>query len=159
MEPAEQAFQAAEQLVSTLAASPDVNSMVGTISAGRAYWRTSWGTSLRQPGWLNKHWTYYPIPDPLSQSMRSVATGALAKTMFMSGDLDRARQIYDQALEFGRAANNVEMIINTNGAICDVLLEQGKLKQAEQLLLETLPLTRGSQMGKGCLYLPKFMQV
>jgi ATP/maltotriose-dependent transcriptional regulator MalT len=37
MEPAEQAFQAAERLVSTLEASADVHSMVGTISAGRAY--------------------------------------------------------------------------------------------------------------------------
>jgi LuxR family maltose regulon positive regulatory protein len=38
-------------------------------------------------------------------------------------------------------ANNVEMIINTNSDICDVLLEQGKLRQAERLLLETLPMT------------------
>jgi LuxR family maltose regulon positive regulatory protein len=81
-----------------------------------------------------------PDTDPMSQSMRSVATGALAKTIFESGDLDGARRIYDQAVEIGKMANNVEMIINTNGDICDVLLEQGKLRQAERLLLETLPM-------------------
>jgi len=142
MEPAEQAFQIAEQLVSTLAASPDVNSMVGTISAGRAYWANLQGNIPESARLAQQALDLLPDTDPLSQSMRSVATGALARTLFMSGDLDGARQIYDQALEFGRAANNVEMIINTNGAICDVLLAQGKLKQVEQLLIETLPLTR-----------------
>jgi LuxR family maltose regulon positive regulatory protein len=38
MEPAEQAFQMAERLVSALEPTPEVNSMVGTISSGRAYW-------------------------------------------------------------------------------------------------------------------------
>jgi LuxR family maltose regulon positive regulatory protein len=59
----------------------------------------------------------------------------------MMGELDQARQIYDQAVEIGRAANNVEMVINTNDAIAEILMEQGRLKQAEQLLLEILPMT------------------
>jgi len=46
-------------------------------------------------------------------------------------------------------ANNVEMINNTNYEICDILLEQGKLRQAEQLLLATLPMTV-RVMGKDC---------
>jgi LuxR family maltose regulon positive regulatory protein len=73
--------------------------------------------------------------------MRSVATGALAKNIFLSGDLDRARQVYEQALEIGHSANNVEMIINTSDDIADILIEQGKLRQAERMLSETLPLT------------------
>ncbi|HSB66510.1 MAG TPA: LuxR C-terminal-related transcriptional regulator [Anaerolineales bacterium] len=141
MEPAEQAFQTAEQLVSTLAATPDVNSMIGTISAGRAYWADIQGNIAEAARLAQQALDLLPDTDPLSQSMRSVATGALAKTIFVSGDLDRARRIYDQAVEFGKTANNVEMIINTTNEICFVLYEQGQLRQVECLLLEISPMT------------------
>ncbi len=141
MEQAEQAFQIAERLVSTLEPTPDVNTMVGTISAGRAYWSDIEGNVTETARLAQQALDLVPDTDPLSQSVRSVATGALAKTIFLRGDLDGARRIYDQAVEIGKMANNVEMIINTNSDICDVLLEQGKLRQAERLLLETLPMT------------------
>ena len=141
MEPAEEAFKAAEKLVSTLEANPDVSTMVGTISAGRAYWADFQGNISETARLAQQALDLLPDTDPLSQSMRSVATEALAKTIFVSGDLDKAIRIYDQAAQFGKTANNVEMIINTNEDICDILIEQGKLKQAEHLLLETLPMT------------------
>ncbi len=141
MEPAERAFQAAERLVAALERSPDFNSMVGTISAGRAYWADIRGNILEAARLAGQALDLLPDTDPLSQSMRSVATGALAKTMWMMGDLAQARQIYDQAVEIGKAANNDEMVINTNNNIAEILMEQGCLKQAEQLLLETLPMT------------------
>jgi LuxR family maltose regulon positive regulatory protein len=141
MEPAEQSFKMAERLVSALIPSPDVSSMIGTISAGRAYWADIQGNVPEASKLAQQALDLLPDTDPLSQSMRSVAMGSLANTLVASGELDRARQILDQALEIGKAANNVEMIINTNGDICDILLEQGKLKQAEGLLLEILPMT------------------
>jgi len=134
MDLAEGAFQTAECLVSKLEWSPDVNSMVGTISAGRAYWADIRGNIIEADRLAGQALDLLPDTDPLSQSMRSVATGALAKTRWMMGELDQARQIYDQAVEIGRAANNIEMVINTNNAIAE-------MKQAEQLLLEILPMT------------------
>jgi ATP/maltotriose-dependent transcriptional regulator MalT len=141
MEPAEQTFQAAERLVCTLERSLDINTMVGTISAGRAYWADIRGNIIEAARLAQQALDLLPDTDPLSQSMRSVATGALAKTRWMMGELVQARQIYDQAVEIGRAANNVEMVINTNDDIAGILMEQGYLRQAEQLLLETLPMT------------------
>ena len=141
MEPAEQAFQTAERLVSSLESTPDVNTMVGTISAGRAYWADLQGNVNETARLAQQALDLLPDTDPMSQSMRSVATGALAKTIFMSGDLDHARQIYQQAIEIGHAANNYEMVINSNDDIADVLMEQGQLRQVERLLLETLPMT------------------
>jgi LuxR family maltose regulon positive regulatory protein len=141
MEPAEQAFQAAEHLVAALEPSPDVNSMVGTISAGRAYWADIQGDVPEATRLAGQALDLLPDTDPLSRSMRSVATGALAKTRWMMGDLVQARQIYDKAVKIGRAANNAEMVINTNDAIAGILMEQGQLRQAERLLLDTLPMT------------------
>src|SRR5512139_661240 len=141
MELAEQTFQTAERLVSTLEPTLDVNSMVGTISAGRAYWADIQGNIPEAARLAQQALDLLPDTDPMSQSMRSVATGALAKTRWMMGDLDRARQIYDQAVEIGQAANNDEMVINTSGDIAEILMEQGRLKKAEQLLLEILPMT------------------
>ena len=141
MEPAEQAFKAGESLVSTMEPNPDVSTMVGTISAGRAYWADFQGNIPETARLAQQALDLLPDTDPLSQSMRSVATEALAKTIFVSGNLSKAKQIYDQAAQLGKTANNIEMMINTNEDICDILIEQGKLKQAEQLLLETLSMT------------------
>jgi len=141
MEPAEQAFQTVERLVSTLEPTPDVNSMVGTISAGRAFWADMHGNIPEAARLAQQALDLLPDSDPMCISMRSVATGVLAKTIFIRGDLEQARQIYIRALEIGQAANNFDMVINTNDDIADVLMEQGHLYQAEQLLQETLPLT------------------
>ncbi len=138
VEQAEQVFQIADRLVSSLEHSPDVNSMIGTISAGRASCADIQGNISDTARLARQALDLLPDTDPLSQSMRSVATGDYAKTKFLSGELEHARQIYDQALEIGRAANNIEMIINTNAEICDILLQQGRLRQAENLLKETL---------------------
>ncbi len=140
MEPAEGAFQVAERLVTALEPGPDVHSMVGTISAGRAFWADFQGNIPEAARLARQALDLLPDTDPMSQSMRSVATGALAKTLFLSGDLERASQIYIHAAEIGKAANNTEMVINTNTDIADILMEQGRLKQAEPLLLETLQL-------------------
>jgi ATP/maltotriose-dependent transcriptional regulator MalT len=141
IEPAEQVFQTAEQLVSSLAPSPDVSSMIGTISAGRAYCADIEGNTSESARLAGQALDLLPDTDPLSCSMRSVATGVYGKTIFLSGDLERARLIYDQALEIGKTADNVEMVINTTADICDLLLEQGRLGQAAQLLIEALPMT------------------
>ncbi len=141
MEPAEQAFQAAERLVSALEPTPDITTMIGTISAGRASWADIQGNIPEAARLAEQALDLLPDTDPMSQSMRSVATGALAKTRWMMGELDQARRIYDRAVEFGKAAHNDEMVINTNEEIAEILMEQGHLKQAEQLLLATLPIT------------------
>ena len=141
MEPAEQAFRLAENLVSALTANPDRQTMVGTISAGRAYWADIEGNIPEAARLAQQALDLLPDTDPMSLSMRSVAMGALAKTKLLSGELAQAREIYDQAAEIGRAANNLEMVINTNECIAAILIELGQLGQAQRLLLDTLPLT------------------
>jgi LuxR family transcriptional regulator, maltose regulon positive regulatory protein len=138
MEQAEKAFQIAEKLVITLETNADVNSMVGTISAGRAYWANIQGNIPEAARLAQQAMDLLPDTDPMSCSMRSVATGTLAKTKWMIGDFHQARQIYDQAVEICQATNNDEMLINTNADIAVILMEQGQLRKAEQLLLETL---------------------
>jgi LuxR family maltose regulon positive regulatory protein len=112
--------------------------MVGTISAGRAYWADIQGNIPEAARLAQQAMDLLPDTDPMSCSMRSVATGALAKTKWMIGDFHQARQIYDQAVEICQATNNDEMLINTNTDIAVILMEQGQLRQAERLLLETL---------------------
>lgn len=142
MEPAELAFQLAERLVSALKPPPpDINTMVGTISAGRAFWADMQGNIPEAARLAQQALDLLSDSDPLSQSMRSVATGTLAKTIWVNGDLEKARKMYVQAAEMGQAANNVEMVINSNDDIAGILMEQGHLKQAEQLLQATLPMT------------------
>lgn len=141
MELAERAFQEAEQLVSALEHTPGDHSMLGTITAGRASLANIQGNAPEAVRLAQKALGLLPDTDSLCQSLRSVATGSLAKTIWMSGELERAKQIYVSAVEMGQAANNHEMVINTNMDIADILVEQGHLKQAEQLLQETLPLT------------------
>ncbi len=141
MQQAEQAFQLADRLVSAQEPGTETNSMIGTISAGRAYWADSQGNVAEAARLAEQALDLLPDTDPLSQSMRSVAMGTLAKTYFLSNNFAVSRQIYDQALEIGRAANNTEMIVNTNADIVNILLEQGQLRQSERLLLNTLPLT------------------
>lgn len=138
MEQAEQAFQIAERLVSALEPTTDVNTMVGTISAGRAHWANIQGDIPEAARLAQLALDLLPDSDLMSCSMRSVATGALAKTKWMSGDFHQARHIYDQALEICQATNNDEMLINTNIDIAVILIEQGLLRLAERLLLETL---------------------
>jgi LuxR family maltose regulon positive regulatory protein len=141
MEPAEQTFRVAERLVSALEPTPDVKTMVGTISAGRAFWADNQGNIPEAARLAQQALEILPDTDPLSCSMRSVATGALAKTRWMVGDLDQAKQIYARAAEIGRAANNDEIMIDTNNDIAVILMEQGQFRQAERLLLEALPMT------------------
>lgn len=141
MEPAEQAFQTVERLVSILEPTSDVKSMVGTISAGRAFWANIYGNYPEATRLAEQALDLLHDTDPLCQSIRSVATGVLAKTIFMRGDLEQARQIYVRVVEIDQAANNYHMVINTKADIADVLMEQGHFYQAEQLLQETLPMT------------------
>jgi len=138
MEQAEKAFQIAERLVSAMEPNTDINTMVGTISAGRAYWADIQGNIPEAARLAQQSMDLLPDTDPMSCSMRSVATGALAKTKWMTGDFHQARKIYDQVVEICRVTNNDEMLMNTNKDIAVILMEQGQLRQAERLLLETL---------------------
>ena len=141
MEQAEKVFQNAERLVSALEPTPDVKTMVGTISAGRAYWADIQGNIPEAARLAQQAMDLLPDTDPMSCSMRSVATGTFAKTKWMIGDFQQARQIYDQAVEICQETNNAEMLINTNTDIAVILMEQGRLRQAERLFLETLKTT------------------
>ncbi len=140
-EAAERAFLTAENMVSALQPVSGIGTMRGTISAGRAYLAELRGNVPEAASLARQALDCLTDMDGMSQSMRSVATSTLAKSMFFTGQLAEARQIYDRAVEIEKAANNTEMIINTNCEICDILVEQGKLKQAERILLEILPMT------------------
>ncbi len=141
MQPAEQVFQQADQLISTQPPTPDRNTMIGTIAAGRAYWANSQGNIPEAARLAKQALDLLPDTDALSQSMRSVATGVLANTIFASGNLDQARRVSEQAVEMGRAANNHQMMVNTSSDIAEILIEQGRLAEAERLLQDSLPLT------------------
>ena len=80
------------------------------------------------------------LPDcsSISQSIRSVATSILGDASWINGNLEEAIQAYTEAIQIGREANNLNMVIIANSNIADILMEQGQLHRAADTYTQTL---------------------
>ncbi len=112
--------------------------MSGTIAADRAFLASYMGDIRQAVAFAQQALEDLPDNEPLPQSMRSVANLILGEAAWLDGDLQRAGQIYTEAIQISRAAGDIPMLINNNANLADILLEQGKLHQAERLYSETL---------------------
>jgi LuxR family transcriptional regulator, maltose regulon positive regulatory protein len=134
------ALQEAERLVIYLGQRPDFKTMSGTIAADRAFLASYMGDMPQAVAFAQQALDDLPDNEPLPQSMRSVANLILAEAAWMAGDLQKAGQIYTEAIQINQAVGDIPMLINNNSNLADILLEQGKLKQAARLYSESLQL-------------------
>jgi LuxR family maltose regulon positive regulatory protein len=134
----EPTLQVPEKLLAPLEPTEEVRTMLGTIAAARAQCASARGNS--QQAVVNARQALALLPDcsTISQSIRSVATSILGDASWLNGDLEEAKQAYNEAIRIGRDANNLNMVIITNTSIADILVSQGQLHQAASKYTQSL---------------------
>jgi LuxR family transcriptional regulator, maltose regulon positive regulatory protein len=110
----------------------------GTIATARAHCANSRGDTLSAAGYAQEALHLLPDCSSISQSIRSVATSILGDTSWINGNLDEAIQAYTEAIQIGREANNLNMVIIANANIADILMEQGQLHRAADTYARSL---------------------
>ncbi len=129
----EPAIQIPEHLLATLAPTPEVRTLQGTMAAARAYC----ANSRRDTESAAKHARHaldtLPGDSPISQTISSVATSILGDASWITGNLDEATRAYDEAVRIGRDAGNTHMVIIASCNLADVLTEQGQLSRAADI--------------------------
>jgi LuxR family maltose regulon positive regulatory protein len=140
LEPVEPLLEAAERLIAPLEPTPPVKIMLGAMATARAYRVNIQGNTRPAVDFARQALDCLPDDDPLSRSLRSVATSILGDASWMNGDLAGAEHAYREAARIGQAAGTVHMAIIANSHLAEVLMEQGWLYQAARTYSETLPM-------------------
>jgi len=140
MDPVEPLLQAAERLLAPLEPTALVKIMLGAMATARAYRANIQGNTRSAVDFARQALDCLPDSDPLSRSLRSVATSILGDASSMNGDLAGAERAYMEAVRIGQAADNIHMAIIANSNLAEVLMEQGQLYQAARTYSETLPM-------------------
>jgi LuxR family maltose regulon positive regulatory protein len=131
-------LQTAERLVAPLEPTPEVKIMLGAVAAARAY-EANWHENTRLAAdAAQQALEYLPDSDPLSRSLRSLATDILGDASWLNDDLEAAEQAYTEAAQISRAASNMHMAIIVNANLAEILIEQGQLHRAARTLSESL---------------------
>jgi LuxR family maltose regulon positive regulatory protein len=134
----EPAVQAAERLIAPLEPTPEVRIMLGAAAAVRAYEANWRGDTCLAASLAQQALEHLPDSDPLSRSLRSLATDILGDASWMNGDLEAAKHAYTEAERISRTAGNMHMAIIVNAHLAEILMEQGQLHQAARTFAETL---------------------
>jgi ATP/maltotriose-dependent transcriptional regulator MalT len=131
-------LQSAERLIAPLEPTPEVKIMLGAAAAARAY-EANWHDNTRLAAHAAQQALgYLPDSDPLSRSLRSLATDILGDASWLNDDLEAAKQAYTEAVQISRAASNMHMAIIVNANLAEILIEQGQLHQAAKTYSESL---------------------
>lgn len=144
LERAEGPLQTAAQLVSALPPTDEVGTMMGAVTAARAYRANMQGETRLAANLARQALDCLPVSSDFSCSLRSAATSILGDACWLAGDLVEAQRAYTDAVQISQAAGNLPMIIISNSNLAEVLLEQGQLQAAarsyaEALQMVTLP--------------------
>ena len=144
----EELLKLAERQIAPLKAAPEIQIVMGTIAAARAYQANMTGETWLAADFGRQALECLPHTDPFSRSMRSVATSILGDASWMNGELEEARLAYATALDIARAAGNLGMAVLASSNLARVLVEQGHLHEAAAVYEDALALaTRpGSQV-------------
>jgi LuxR family maltose regulon positive regulatory protein len=134
----EPTLQAPEKLLSPLDPTDEVRTMQGTIAAARANCANSRGDTHSAAEYARQALELLPNCSFISQSIRSVATSILGDASWVNGNLEEAIQAYIEAIQIGREANNLNMVIIANSNIAEILMIQGKLHQAADTYTQSL---------------------
>jgi LuxR family maltose regulon positive regulatory protein len=131
-------LQSAERLISPLEPTPEVKIMLGAAATARAYVANWHGNTRLAADAAQRALEYLPDSDPLSRSLRSLATDILGDASWLNDDLEAAKQAYTEAVQISRAADNIHMAIIANAHLAEILIEQGQLHRAARTFSETL---------------------
>ena len=131
-------LQTAERLASALEPSDDVRTMLGAVTAARAYRANMQRETRLAANLAQQALDYLPVSSDLSCSLRSAATSILGDASWMDGNLAEAERAYTDAVLIGQATGNIHMVIIANSNLADILMEQGKLQQAARIYSEAL---------------------
>ncbi len=134
----EPTLQAPERLLSSLEPTIEVRTMLGTIAAARAYCANARGNTQSAAKYAQQALELLPDCSSISQSIRSVATSILGDTSWINGNMEEANLAYTEAIQIGRAANNLYMVIIASSNIADILMEQGQLHRAADTYTQSL---------------------
>lgn len=134
----EPTLQAPEKLLAPLEPTPEVRTLRGTIAAARAQCANSRGNSQLAAEYAQEALQQLPDCSSISQSIRSVATSILGDASWVNGNLDEALQAYHEAIQIGKEANNLNMVIIANSNIADVFMLQGQLHRAADTYAQSL---------------------
>ena len=137
-ERAEEVLQIAEKLISPLETDTQIKIMQGAIATGRSYRSFINGDTNRTAAFARKAVEYLPDVDPVSRSIRSIATALLGEACLMNGELEEARQACTEAKKIGQAAGDIHAILVVNCALGRIFTELGLLHQAAEIYAETL---------------------
>lgn len=143
LEQAEQALQAAEQMVSALEQTAEVRTMLGCIASARAQQENARGGAHLAAGYARQALEYLPDDDPFRASLRCAATSILGDANWLNGSLEEARRFYEDAVRMSRAAGDVHMAIIATSNLADILVEQGQLHRAATAYTEALQMATG----------------
>jgi LuxR family maltose regulon positive regulatory protein len=138
MERVEPTLRVPDQLLAPLEASPEVDTMKGTIAAARAYCANRRGETAAAEAYARDALDLLPDCSSISMSIRSVATSLLGDTSWINGNLEEAIRAYHEAARIGREAGNAHMVIIANSNLAEVYLEQGQLHRAADLYAQSL---------------------
>jgi LuxR family maltose regulon positive regulatory protein len=112
--------------------------MQGTIAAARAHQANIQGEARMAADYARQALKYLSDIDPVSRSLRVVATSLLGDASSMSGNLEDAEQAYLEAASIGQAVGDIHLTIVANSNLANILVEQGSLRQAARIYFETL---------------------
>jgi LuxR family maltose regulon positive regulatory protein len=136
----ESTLQKAEDLISLLDLSQQVEIMRGAIAAARAYQANLMGNAHKAADYARQAIKILPAVDLISLSLRVVSTSLLGDATSMTGDFEEAKRAYIESAQICQAAGDVHLVIVVNSNLANILVEQGLLRQAEKTYAETLTL-------------------
>ena len=138
LERAEEEFQVAEKLMSSLEAGTEIKLMQGAIATGRSYRSFMEGDTNRTAAFAREAVNYLPDVNLISRSIRGIATALLGEASLMNGDLESAQQACSEAKQIGQASGNAHVVIIVDCALGRIFTEQGLLHQAAEIYAEAI---------------------
>jgi LuxR family maltose regulon positive regulatory protein len=138
LERAEEEFQVAEKLMSSLEPGVEIKLMQGAIATGRSYRSFMEGDTNRTAAFAREAVNNLPDVNLISRSIRGIATAILGEASLMNGALESAQQACSEAKQIGQASGNTHVVIIVNCALGRIFTEQGLLHQAAEIFTDAL---------------------
>ncbi len=134
----EEHLREAEELAALQPARADTSTMLGSITAARAYHANLEGRVEAAAGFAREALADFTATDPTACSMRVVAISLLGDASAINGDLDVAWDAYNESARAIRSAGDVHLSIVVNSNLANILVEKGQLRGAAEIHRETL---------------------
>ncbi len=134
----EETLQAAERMIASQEPPAELNVMRGGIATARAYSTYQVGEAARAVSFARQALEYLTETDLTSGILRTIAAALLGDASAMNGELEEARQAYLKAKQIGQAVGDIHLVILVNSNLGNVLVEQGRLREAMAIYSETL---------------------